>query len=277
MLRLLAFVLMLPLMAGLLAHGAQAHSAAEAGGRKPLQPDRLARVQAVGLLRACVWPEYYGISFRDPRSQQLNGLEIDNARELGRALGVEVVFVDSAFSRLADDLLSDRCDIATFAIGITPERQQRLRFTRAHLASDIYAIGARSNRRVQQWADIDRPGVVVVVAKGTLHETVMRERLRMAELRVVDSRAAREQEVQSGRADVFMTDYPFSRHFLDQRDWARLISPPQRYHVTPYGWAMAPGDDRFHARVDQVLAAMLSDGRVLANARRHGLEPLVAR
>lgn len=130
---------------------------------------------------------------------------------------------------------------------------------------------------MQQWADIDRPGVVVVVAKGTLHETVMRERLRMAELRVVDSRAAREQEVQSGRADVFMTDYPFSRHFLDQRDWARLISPPQRYHVTPYGWAMAPGDERFHARVDQVLAAMLSDGRVLANARRHGLEPLVAR
>lgn len=241
------------------------------------RPDRLARIEAAGQLRACVWPDYYGISYRNPRSQQLTGIEIDNARELAKELGVEPVFVDSSFSRLIDDLLSDRCDIATFAIGVTPQRQERLRFTQPHLMSDIYAIATRTNRRVQHWADIDKPGHVVVVAKGTLHEPVMRERLRAAELRVVDTPAAREQEVQSGRADVFMTDYPFSRRMLDQSDWARLIAPAGSFHITPYAWAMAPGDDRFHARVEQVLAAMRRDGRLLANARRHGLEPIVAR
>lgn len=271
-LRLLALALLVPLLA---TTGSPRSEAATA--RAEPHHDRLARIEATGVLRACVWPDYYGISFRNPRSQQLSGLEIDNARELGRMLGVDVVFVDSSFSRLVDDLLADRCDIATFAIGITHERQQHLRFTRPHLASEIYAISARSNRRVQQWADIDRPGTVVAVAKGTLHEGVMRERLRAAELRVLDTPAAREQEVMSGRADVFMTDYPFSRRLLDQSDWARLISPPGRYHVTPYGWAMAPGDERFHARVDQALATMLSDGRLHAHARRHGLEPIVAR
>ncbi len=240
-------------------------------------PDRLARIAAGGQLRVCIWPDYYGISFRNPKTQQLSGVDIDNAHELARDLGVKLQFVDSSFASLITDISSDRCDIAMFAIGITPQRQEKLRFTQPHLASDIYAITTRTNRRIQTWADIDRPGTVVVVAKGTLHETVMKGKLTAAELRVVDTPAAREQEVQAGRADVFMTDYAFSRRMLDNSDWARLVSPPGIYHLTPYAWAMAPGDDRFHARVEKVLAEMKRDGRLVANVRRHGLDPMLVR
>lgn len=239
--------------------------------------DHLSRIAASKTLRVCVWPDYYGISYRDPKTQRLSGIDIDNARELARELAVQVEFVDSSFARLVSDLLGDRCDIAMFAVGITPQRQEKLRFTQPHLASDIYAITTQANRRIRSWADIDQPGTVVAVAKGTLHEPVMKAKLKAAELRVVDTPAAREQEVRSGRADVFMTDYPFSRRMLDNSDWARLVSPPSTYHITPYGWAIAPGDDRWHAKVEAVLAAMKQDGRLLANARRHGLEPIVAR
>ena len=156
-------------------------------------------------------------------------------------------------------------------------RQEKLRFTQPHLVSDIYGITTKTNRRIQTWADIDRPGVVVAVAKGTLHEPVMKTKLQRAELLVVDTPDAREQEVQSGRADVFMTDYPFSRRMLDNSEWARLVSPTETYHLTPYAWAMAYGDDRFYARVDKALGDMKRDGRLLANARRHGLEAIVAK
>ena len=92
---------------------------------------------------------------------------------------------------------------------------------------------------------------------------------------MLDTPHAREQEVQSGRADVFMTDYPYSRRMLDNHDWARLVSPSASYHVTPYGWAMAPGDDAFHARVERFITAIKTDGRLLESARRHGLESIV--
>jgi len=172
-------------------------------------------------------------------------------------------------------VLGDRCDIAMFAIGITPARQQHLRFTQPHLASDIYAITTRTNRRIRDWSDIDQPGTVVAVAKGTLHEPIMREKLQYAELRVFDTPHAREQEVRSGRADVFMTDYPYSRRMLKHHDWARLVSPSASYHVTPYAWAMAPGDDAFYARVERFITTIKTDGRLLEAARRHGLEPIV--
>ncbi|MBL8313752.1 MAG: amino acid ABC transporter substrate-binding protein [Rubrivivax sp.] len=240
------------------------------------QPDRLAQVQAAKVLRVCIWPDYYGISFRSPKTLQLSGIDIDNAHALAAELGVEARFVDSSFARLVDDVTADRCDLAMFAIGITPARQEKLRFTQPLLVSDIYAITTQANRRIQSWADIDKAGTVVAVAKGTLHEPVMKDRLKHATLRVLDTPHAREQEVQSGRADVFMTDFPFSRRMLDNSDWARLVAPPGTYHLTAYGWAMRPGDDRFHARIEAFATAIKADGRLLAHARRYGLVPIVA-
>ncbi|TKB23860.1 amino acid ABC transporter substrate-binding protein [Desulfopila sp. IMCC35006] len=239
--------------------------------------DRLTRVLQSHSLRVCIWPDYYGITYRNPKTQQLTGIDIDLARQLAQDLGsgVRVTFVDSSFARLIEDITADRCDIAMFAIGITPARAEKLRFTRPHLQSDIYAVTTRSNRRIKEWADIDQPGVVVAVAKGTYHEPVMRQRLRQAKLVALDTPFAREQEVESGRADVFMTDYPYSQRMLANVDWARLVSPPGVFHLTPYAYAMQPGDDRWHERVEQFVRDIKSDGRLLDAGRRNHLEPIV--
>lgn len=238
-------------------------------------PHHLQRIQASHTLRVCIWPDYYGVSFRNPKTQLLSGIDIDNAYDVAKALGAKPEFIDSSFATLIQDVTEDRCDIAMFGIGITPTRQEKLRFTQPHLVSDTYAITTKTNRRIQNWADIDKQGTVVAVAKGTVHETQMRAKLQWAELRVVDTPAAREQEVQSGRADVFITDYPFSRRMLDRNDWARLVSPTSTFHTTPYGWAMHPSDVHLHARVEEILAEMKRDGRLRTNAQRHGLEPIV--
>lgn len=237
--------------------------------------NRLDRVMASKLVRVCIWPDYFSITYRNPKTRQLTGIDIDMANELGKDLGVSVEFVDSSFARLIDDVSGDRCDIAMFAIGITPLRAEKLRFTLPHLASDIYAIASKTNRRIRSWEDIDKQGSVVAVAKGTLHEPVMKDKLKSAQLLILDTPFAREQEVQSGRADVFMTDYPYSQRFLANADWARLVSPPGTYHITPYAYAMQPGDDVWHARMERFVADIKRDGRLMASAKRHRLDPIV--
>lgn len=264
-----SFGLLLALLGVLLTGPAHAEeTATPAGGH-------LDRVQRAGEVQVCIWPDYYGISYRNPKTQKLTGIDVDLARELGKDLGVQVQFIDSSFARLIDDITADRCDIAMFAIGIIPSRQAKLRFSSPHLQSDIYAITTKSNRLIQTWADIDRPGVMIAVAKGTLHESIMHDKLKQAELLVLDTPFAREQEVESGRADVFMTDFPYSRRMLETTDWARRIDPTETYHITPYAWAMQQGDDAWHQRIEAFVHTIKQDGRLRATAERHGLVPIL--
>lgn len=241
------------------------------------QRSHLARIAARHELRVCIWPDYYSISYRNPKTQQLSGIDIDMAQALAADLKVPLRFVDSSFARLIDDVTQDQCDIAMFAIGITAARSEKLRFTRPYLSSDIYAIASKSSRRIRSWDDIDKPGVVVAVAKGTLHEPIMREKLKQAILLVTATPQGREEEVQSGRADVFMTDFPFSRRMLETTDWARLVAPVSTYHMTSYAYAMQKGDDPWFERVERFMAESRRNGQLMAAIHRYKLDPIAVR
>ncbi len=228
-------------------------------------------------MRVCIWPDYYGITWRNPRTQQLSGIDIDLAAELGRDLQAKVQLVDSSFPTLIDDLKGDRCDVAMFAVGMLPQRMEQLKFTRPYLQSDIYAVTTTTNRAVRRWADIDQPGVQVAVQAGTFMEPVMMAALKQAKVVSIRPPATRERELEAGRVDVFMTDYPYSRRLLDNADWAMLISPPGRFHVLPYAYAVKPGDDDWLATMDQFVQRIQRDGRLDAAAQRHGLADIVVR
>lgn len=264
-----AFALLLGLGGG---HpGGAAHAASTAS------VSRTERIATTKKLRVCIWPDYYGVSFRNPKTLEVSGVDADLAADFAKDLGVSLEFVESSFAKLVQDIESDRCDVAMFAVGVTPERQKKLRFTAPTMESDIFAIAANTNRRIKAWGDIDLAGNVVAVMRGTLHEPVMRAGLKSAELLVLDTPMAREQEVQSGRADVFMTDFPYSRRMLETTDWAKVIAPEVPYHLTPYAYAVALGDDRWFARVEQFVRDIKKDGRLLKAAARYKLDPIVVR
>lgn len=245
-------------------------TAAQAG---PVQK----RVADQGTLRVCIWPDYYGITFRNPRSQQLVGIDIDLSAEFARQLGAKLQYVETNFAKFVGDLTEDRCDVAMFAVGITPQRSQVLRFSRPYLRSDIYGITTRSNRTVRTWEDIDRPGILVGVQAGTFMEPVMVARLKQAKVVVIAPPQTREQELEAGRIDVFMSDYPYTRRLLDNADWARLVSPTSTFNLVSYGYAVKPGDDEWLRAVDGFVEKIRADGRLAAAAKRHGLSEIVAR
>lgn len=236
-----------------------------------------ARVRAAGTVRVCIWPGYVGISARHAQTGELSGVDIDLSAELGRDLKLKIEYVDSSFATLIPDLTGDRCDVAMFAVGKLPARMEHLRFTRPYMASDIYGITTKSSRVVRSWDDIDKPGVLVAVQAGTFMEPVMRERLKRAELVPIKPPATRERELQAGRVDVFMTDYPYSHGLLRNAEWAARIAPPKPFFVLPYAYAVKPGDDDWLRTVDQFVERIQRDGRLNAAAARYGLTPIVVR
>jgi ABC-type amino acid transport substrate-binding protein len=236
----------------------------------------LQSIAARGTLRVCIWPGYFSITYRNPRNGTLEGIDIDLAKEFATDLGVEVEFIDSSFAALVSNMESDACDIAMHAVGVRPDRADHMDFSAPYLISGIYGVVPRTHPTLKTWADVDKPGHVVVVQKGTYMEPVMRSLLTQATLKVVDHFKEREQEVESGRADVFMTDYPYGRRMVTQTPWAALIEPPTPLAPTPYAYAVPKGDPAWLARVQAFVSAIKVDGRLKTYAEKHGLLPIAA-
>lgn len=236
---------------------------------------RLEAVRQAGELRVCIWPAYFAISYLNPRTDRLEGIDIDLAGQFAADLGVRVRFVDSSFVAFVGDLDTDRCDVAMFAVGVTEERSRRVAFSAPYLRSDVYAVTTKSQKRIREWKDIDQPGVIVAVQRGTYMEPLMKRLLRQSEILSVAPPQTREAEIQAGRADVFISDYPYTRRMLLFYDWTLVIEAPAPVSPTNYAYAVRQGDPDWLARVDAFVAAIKRDGRLAQAAARHGLSAIV--
>lgn len=241
----------------------------------PARADTIAAIKAAGTLNICIWPDYYGITFRDPRAGTLAGIDIELARAFAADLGVKPVFVETTFVRFTADLADRKCDIAMFGVGITPERAAKVRFTAPYLRSDVVAVVMKDRSPVAKWADIDVPSRVVAVQAGTFMEPLMRATLKQAELLVISAPDSREDALLSGRADIFISDYPYTRRVLDFLSWAAVVMPTAPVRPVDYAYAVAPGDDAWLARANAFVAAIKKDNRLTAAAARHKLEAII--
>jgi ABC-type amino acid transport substrate-binding protein len=253
------------------AHPAPAQPVAE----PPAPPDRLALIRSRGEIAICIWTDYFAISYRNPRNSELEGLDIDMARALANRLLVQPRFVETNFTEFTDRLETGGCDIAMMGVGISAARQQRVAFSKPYMTSPVFAVTTRESNRVTRWEDVDTVGTVVAVAAGTLMEPLMRRSLRAAELLVVRPPRTREAEVQAGRADVFMSDFAYTRRMVAVHDWARVIEPPDRFGEALYAYAVPRGDALWLAEVNSFLTIAKVDGTLARAGARHGLSAVL--
>ena len=75
------------------------------------------QMKADATMRVCIWPDCCGISFRNPRTQQLTGADSELAAQLAHDLQVRVESIDSSFQAPLDDVTSGRCDVAMIEAG----------------------------------------------------------------------------------------------------------------------------------------------------------------
>lgn len=234
-------------------------------------------IQQNKLLKVCIWPDYFGISYFNSRTNTLQGIDIDLSKELAKDLGVRLEYVHTSFANFMDDLLVEKCHIAMMGVGVTPQRAEKVKFSKPYLRSDIYAVALKANTKINSWDDIDRTGNVVVVQKGTFMEPVLKGYLKQASLYAATKHGEREKEVEAGRADVFATDYPYSQRMLQNTDWAKVISPNRPIRQTDYAYAVRPEDAAWLNRVNRFVDQIKKDGRLSAAASAHQLTPIVVK
>lgn len=165
----------------------------------------LDRVRATHLLRVATTGDYAPFSL--DANGSLSGADIELARDLATHLGVEPVFVRTSWPGLADDLRAGRFDVALSGIGYTEERAALGLYSAAyHYGGKTLIARCVDRERFDTPAELDRPGVRVIVNPGGTNERYVRVHVHQAQILVHPDNRGVFAEIAAGRADVMVTD-----------------------------------------------------------------------
>jgi cyclohexadienyl dehydratase len=128
-----------------------------------LPPD-LKHLATEGAVRVCSTGDYRPFTYRD--TQGWSGLDIEMAQDLAKKLGVKLDLVQTTWATMIGDL-GTKCDMAVGGISITLDRAKHALYSSAYLSDGkAAAIRCADRPKYQTLADIDRPGVRIVVNPG---------------------------------------------------------------------------------------------------------------
>lgn len=171
------------------------------------QGSRLDTITQVGEIRIGTTGDFKPFSYWNPDSMAFEGMDIEAALLLGRALGVTVRFVPTTWSTLKEGILQDRYDLAMGGITRTLERLKAVGMTRPYFTVGKVPLIRKADRtRFQSLQDIDRPDVRIGVNPGGTNERFVRAHMEQAVIVVIEKNLDIPDRVSSGDVDVMFTD-----------------------------------------------------------------------
>jgi polar amino acid transport system substrate-binding protein len=147
---------------------------------------------------------YPPFEMQDPQGNPA-GVSVDMAKALGEYLHVPVTIENMQFAGLIPALKTGRIDLIISSMTDTPEREQSIDFSNAYVNTGLCLL-VKKDSPIEGVADVDRPGMTVVVKQGTTGQTYARDHIEAANVLVLDKETACVLEVTQGKADAFIYD-----------------------------------------------------------------------
>jgi cyclohexadienyl dehydratase len=225
------------------------------------QVSRLDEIVKRGTLRVGMTGDYLPFTSLDKATSKFRGFDVDMAEALGKALGVKVEYVQTAWPRLMKDFEADNFDVAMGGVSITLDRQKKGMFSTPIMREGKTPIARCADKgKFETIADIDRPGTRVIVNPGGTNERFAKVNIRNAEIKTYNDNVTIFDEIANGNADLMMTDSSETRYQQKLHPGVLCAVHPDK----PFDFAekayWLQRDPALKAFVDQWLHIAVEDG-----------------
>jgi cyclohexadienyl dehydratase len=220
---------------------------------------RLDEIQKAGRLRVCMTGDYRPFTYQNTDGS-FEGMDVDMARSLAKALGVEAQFVKTSWSNLMNDFL-EKCDVAMGGVSVTLERQKKAFFSQSHMVDGKAPIVRCADAdKYRTLAAIDQPATRVIVNPGGTNERFARANLKQAKLTVYPDNVTIFEQIARGNADVMITDASETRWQARQHPELCPVNPDQPLQFAEKAYMLPRGDVSLKAFVDAWLHLQQHNG-----------------
>ena len=210
----------------------------------------------------CSTGDYRPFTYLDPATGRWSGIDVDLAGNLAQRLGVRLDLVHTTWGTVLADLTGGRCDAAMGGISVTADRAAKANYSDPYLVDGKAPITRCADAsRFQTLAEIDQPGVRVIVNPGGTNASYDRATLKRATIVEHPDNNTIFDQLLAGHADLMLTDASETRYQATQHPGQLCaVNPDRPFTSSPKAYLLPHGDTAFQQYVNQWLQTALTDG-----------------
>ena len=190
------------------------------------------------------------------------GFDIDVAKEMAKAMGVKVTFVNTAWDGIIPALVTEKFDIIISGMTVTQERNLKINFADPYIViGQTILLNKKHEGVVTSYKDLNDPQYTVTSKLGTTGEQAIKRLMPKANYKSFEVQAEAAFEVLNGNADAFVYDFPICVTFMAQHGADKLVFLDEPFTYEPLAWAVRKGDPDFLNWLNNFLRQLKNDGR----------------
>lgn len=207
---------------------------------------------------------YPPFSFRDVKSGELTGYDVEVSREVAKRLGRPVELVPTQWKSMLASLDSKRFDFAANQVSVTPEREQQYAFSDPYTVSGAVVIVNDNNPKEIKGID-DLKGKVVGTTQGSNFAEAAKAA--GAELRFYPGIAQVLTDLEQNRVDAALNDRLYALTELKESNYkVKAVGDPFTRETTAF--AFRKDNTQLRDEVNRVLQEMQQDGTLAAISKK---------
>lgn len=203
----------------------------------------LQTILSEGKLKVGTTGDWNPMTMKDPATNSYTGYDIDVMTEMAKDLGVELEFVATDWKTLVNGVVAGRYHI-TGSASVAPKRAKVAGYSISYFSLATVPLTLKENAgKFNDWADLDKAGVIVAATLGTTQEQQVKQFFPSAEHKIVEAPARDFQEVLAGRADASITSNVEAYKLVEKFPKLMVVPVSEARARTPIAMLL-PQDDQ---------------------------------
>lgn len=195
--------------------------------------------------------------FQDEKTKEYTGFDMDLIRAIGKQMGYEVQIQSMGFDGLIPALDAGQIDLSIAGMTITPERSQKVNFSKPYYKSGLSMVVKMDNNTVKSFKDLE--GKTIGVQIGTTG-SMEAKKIKNVKIREFNTAPEAFMELKAGGVDAVVNDIPVNDYYIAKsgaKD-AKVVGEP--LNSENYGIATGKKNTELVQKIDQALEELKKNG-----------------
>ena len=225
-----------------------------------LSAGALEEIQKSGKLRVGMEPGYMPFELTNQKGEII-GFDVDMAKRMAKAMGVELELVSTAWDGIIPALLTNKFDIIMSGMTLTQERNMSINFALPYIViGQTILVDNEHQGVIKSYRDLNNEKFTVGSKLGTTGEQAVKRMIGSAKYISYETEQEGVLELVNGKIDAFVYDMPYNAAAWVQRGQGKVYHLDTPFTYEPLAWAVKKGDYDFINWLNNFMIQVKNDG-----------------